>query len=140
MKYLGIDLGSKTLGLAIGQGIIASSWKTLRFNEHNFNHALSLLLPEIEQYQPTKIILGFPLNMDGSVGQSAQAALEFKALLASQISKEIEIILIDERRSTFSAKQLLINANLTRKKQKQVKDQVAATIILQTYFDKINMK
>lgn len=140
MKYLAIDLGSKTLGLARGSGIIASSWKTLRFKENDFNQALIELMKVIKEYQPDEIILGYPLNMDGSAGASAQTVLEFKDLLAKNIDGNISIILLDERRTTFSANQILIAADLSRKSRKEKKDQVAAAIILQTYFDKINFE
>lgn len=140
MKYLAIDLGSKTLGLARGSGIIASPWKTLRFKENDFESALTLLLEVIKEYQPNEIILGYPLNMDGSVGESANTVLQFKKLLELKISNKIIIVLLDERRTTFSANQVLIAANLSRNARKAKKDEVAATIILQTYFDKINFE
>ncbi|MDQ7982624.1 MAG: Holliday junction resolvase RuvX [Spiroplasma sp.] len=137
MKYLGIDLGSKTLGLATGTGIIASPWKTLKFKEHNFTLALEMLLMAIGEYQPNQVIIGYPLNMDGSVGKSAEIVLEFKKLLESKISKDLTVVLFDERRTTFSAHQVLIDANIKRAKRKELKDKLAATIILQTYFDKL---
>lgn len=139
MKYLAIDLGSKTLGLAYGTGIIASPWKTLRFKENDFNQALKELLIVIKEYQPDEIVLGYPLNMDGSVGESAETVLEFKKMLEEKIN-DINVVLLDERRSTFSANQVLIAADLSRKARKEKKDQVAATIILQTYFDKLNFE
>ena len=140
MKYLGIDLGSKTLGLATGTGIIASPWKTLKFKEHDFNLALDMLLMAIGDYQPNQVIIGYPLNMDGSVGESAQVVLEFKNILETKISKDLTIVLFDERRTTFSANQALIQWNVKRAKRKELKDQLAATIILQTYFDKLKFE
>lgn len=138
MKYLAIDLGSKTLGLARGSGLIASAWKTLRFKENDFAQALKELLGVIKEYQPDEIILGYPLNMDGSVGESAEVVLAFKKMLEEKLSSKIPVVLIDERRTTFSANQVLIAADMSRKARKEKKDQVAATIILQTYFDKLN--
>lgn len=140
MKYLGIDLGSKTLGLATGTGIIASPWKTLRFKEHDFDLALDMLLMAIGDYQPNEVIIGYPLNMDGSVGESAQVVLEFKKLLENKVSKDLTVVLFDERRTTFSANQALIQGNIKRAKRKELKDQLAATIILQTYFDKLKFE
>lgn len=140
MKYLGIDLGSKTLGLATGTGIIASPWKTLRFKEHDFDLALDMLLMAIGDYQPNELIIGYPLNMDGSVGESAQVVLEFKKLLENKVSKDLTVVLFDERRTTFSANQALIQGNVKRAKRKELKDQLAATIILQTYFDKLKFE
>lgn len=140
MKYLAIDLGSKTLGLAKGAGMIASPWKTLRFKENHFQEALVELIKAIKEYHPDEVILGYPLNMDGSIGESAKVVLMFKALLEQEIDNNIKIILVDERRTTFSANKVLIAADLTRKVRKEKKDQVAATIILQTYFDKLNFE
>lgn len=140
MKYLAIDLGSKTLGLAKGTGIIASPWKTLRFKENDFLEALKQLLEAIKEYQPDEIVLGYPLNMDGSIGESANIVLQFQKKLVEKIDNKITVVLLDERRTTFSANQVLIAADLSRKSRKEKKDQVAATIILQTYFDKINFE
>lgn len=140
MKYLAIDLGSKTLGLARGTGLIASPWKTLRFKENDFHQALRELLVVIKEYEPDEIILGYPINMDGSIGDSAKTVLQFKDLLMQKLGDNTTIVLIDERRTTFSANQVLIAADVSRKARKEKKDQVAATIILQTYFDKLNFQ
>lgn len=140
MKYLAVDLGSKTLGLAKGAGIIASPWKTLRFKENDFQQALIEFFKAVDEYHPDEIILGYPINMDGSVGESAKVVLMFKELLEEKNDNDIKIVLVDERRTTFSANKVLIAADLSRKVRKEKKDQVAATIILQTYFDKLNFE
>lgn len=139
MKYLGIDLGSKTLGLARGEGKIAFSWKTIRFPEHDFKNAIIQLQTIINEYQADILVFGYPLNMDGSVGTSAKFVLNFidKFKLA-QNNDKLNIILQDERRTTYSSQQILIKANISTNKRKKVKDQLAAAIILQSYFDKLN--
>ena len=139
MKYLGIDLGSKTLGLARGTGSIAFAWTTLRFQEHNFNDAITQLQVIITTYQPNVVVFGYPLNMNGTVGDSAQTVLNFIdkfKLIANNAT--LEIVLQDERRTTYSSQQILIKTNVSRQKRKTFKDQLAAAIILQSYFNKIN--
>lgn len=139
MKYLGIDLGSKTLGLARGEGKIAFSWKTIRFPEHDFKNAIIQLQTAIKQYQPNVLVFGYPLNMDGTVGPSAKIVLNFiDTFKIIQNNDKLNIILQDERRTTYSSQQILIKSNISLNKRKQVKDQLAAAIILQSYFDKIN--
>lgn len=138
MKYLGIDLGSKTLGLARGEGKIAFSWKTIRFPEHDFHIAIKQLQTAIKEYDPHVLVFGYPLNMDGTAGTSANVVLNFiDKFKLKQNNAKLNIVLQDERRTTYSSQQILIKANITSSKRKQVKDQVAAAIILQSYFDKI---
>lgn len=140
MKYLGIDLGSKTLGLARGEGKIAFSWKTIRFPEHDFKNAIMKLQNVIKEYQPNILVFGYPLNMDGTEGPSTKIVLNFinNFKLIENNDKQLSIILQDERRTTYSSQQILIKNNVAKNKRKQVKDQLAAAIILQAYFDKIN--
>ncbi len=139
MKYLGIDLGSKTLGLARGEGKIAFSWKTIRFPEHDFKSAILQLQNVIKEYQPNILVFGYPLNMDGTEGPSAKIVLNFiNNFKLIENNDKLSIVLQDERRTTYSSQQILIKNNVAKNKRKQVKDQLAAAIILQAYFDKIN--
>lgn len=141
MKYLGIDLGSKTLGLARGEGKIAFSWKTLRFCEHDFNDAIAQLNMALKEYRADTLVFGYPFNMDGSAGSSVQTVNKFiKAFKLQQNNDKLSIVLQDERRTTYSSQQILIKANVSRNKRKAVNDQLAAAIILQSYFDKINQQ
>ncbi|WP_339048153.1 Holliday junction resolvase RuvX [Spiroplasma endosymbiont of Colias croceus] len=138
MKYLGIDLGSKTLGLARGEGKIAFSWKTIRFPEHDFNNAIIQLQNAIKEYDADILVFGYPLNMDSTVGPSAKIVLNFiDKFKLTQNNDKLNIVLQDERRTTYSSQQILIKSNVFSNKRKQVKDQLAAAIILQSYFDKI---
>ncbi|WP_338975230.1 Holliday junction resolvase RuvX [Spiroplasma endosymbiont of Monopis laevigella] len=138
MKYLGIDLGSKTLGLARGEGKIAFSWKNIRFPEHDFNNAIIQLQNVIKEYDADILVFGYPLNMDSTVGPSAKIVLNFiDKFKLTQNNDKLNIVLQDERRTTYSSQQILIKSNVSSNKRKQVKDQLAAAIILQSYFDKI---
>lgn len=135
MKYLGLDLGSRTLGIAISDvtGLIASSYKTIRHNEE-----YDKLLPEIkkitEELNIEGIVLGFPKNMNNTIGPKGQLSLDFKEKLEQILS--IPIYLQDERLTTKSATDMLIQGNVSRKNRKKIVDSVAATIILQTFLDK----
>ena len=135
MKYLGLDLGSKTLGIAIsdGTGTIATSYKTIRHNEE-----YDMLINEVEKIVKdeniSKIVLGYPKNMDNTIGEKAKLSEEFKNKLEDRLN--IEVILQDERLTTMEAQKVLIDFDTSRSKRKKVVDSVAATIILQTYLDK----
>lgn len=132
MRYLGLDLGTKTLGVAISDktGTIASFLKVIQFPSEDYENALNEVLKIVEEYNINKIALGFPKNMNNSCGFASLRSLKFKESLESKL--DIPIILIDERLTTVEAENLLINSDIKRKKRKKVIDGVAATIILDT--------
>ena len=135
MRYLGLDLGSKTLGVAISDstGLIASSYQTIHHNEEYLKlvEKVSLL---VEILKIDAIVLGFPKNMNNSIGPKGELSLKFKEKLEKKLS--IPIFLQDERLTSKSATDILVSGNVSRKKRKKVVDSIAATIILQTYLDK----
>lgn len=136
MRYLGLDLGTRSLGIAISDTTrtIASFYGTIWFDDENYSLALDKLAPIIEENRPTKIILGFPKNMNNSIGPRAEATLSFKDMLYEKFG--ILVVMQDERLSTKEASMYMIDADVSRKKRKKKIDSVAATIILQTYLDK----
>ena len=135
MRYLGLDLGTKTIGLALSDktGLIASSYKVLR-HDNNPSTCLDNLLNIIKEEQVDVLVLGLPKNMNNTLGDRAKETLKFKEFLESKI--DIPIYLEDERLTTKSAEYYLIEGNTSRKKRKKVIDKVAATIILQSFLDK----
>lgn len=135
MKYLGLDLGSRTLGIAVsdGTGLIASSYKTIRHNEE-YDRLLTEVKNVCEELKIQGIVLGFPKNMNNTIGPKGELSLEFKEKLEKIL--DIPIYLQDERLTTKSATDMLIMGNVSRKNRKKVVDSVAATIILQSYLDK----
>lgn len=135
MKYLGLDLGTKTLGLAISDplGIIATSYKILRHNE-DYDSLLPMLKEEIEKNHIEALVLGFPKNMNNSVGKRGEIALAFKEKLEEEF--QLPVYMQDERLTTRQAESLLISNDTSRKKRKKVIDSLAATIILQSYLDR----
>ena len=133
MKYLGLDLGTKTLGLAISNGKIASSLKTIRYED--IGKLILELKNIISEYNIDLLVLGLPKNMNNTIGPRALETLEFKEKLEKLNYK---VVLQDERLSTVSAHNYMLKADLSRKKRKEKVDSLAATIILQTYLDKEN--
>ena len=136
MKYLGLDLGTRSLGLSISDmtHTIASTYKTLRYEENDYNYLLQELKKIIEQEKIKKIILGLPKNMNNTIGESAERCLNFKKLLEEKLKITVEMQ--DERLTTVEATNYMIEANMSKKKRKQKIDSLAANIILQTYLDR----
>lgn len=131
MRYLGLDLGTKTLGLSVSNGLIATTLKTIRYED--VDKLIDELKKIIEEYKIDCLVLGFPKNMNNTIGPRAQETLQFKKKL-EDLNYLVE--LQDERLSTVSAHNYMIEADMSRKKRKQKVDALAATIILQTYLDK----
>ena len=136
-RVIGLDLGSKTIGIAKSDllQLIASAHKTIVFQNNDYQMALHLLLDEIAQFDIEAIVLGLPKHMSGDVGIRGEISIDFKAKLEEAGYK---VVLWDERLSTKAATQALISGNVSRKKRKDVIDQVAAVIILQGYLDSKN--
>lgn len=135
MRYLGLDLGTRTLGLSLSDETktIATGLTTLRFNDSAYEELYDQLKEIIADYKVEKLILGFPKNMNNSIGERAEATIKFKENVEKVLN--IEVILQDERLSTVAAHNYLIEADMSRKKRKKVVDKMAANIILQTYLD-----
>lgn len=136
MRYLGLDLGSRTLGTAISDTTrtIASSLQTFRFEEDDYDSLIPIVNDLICEYRVIKIVLGFPKNMNNSVGERGQIALDFKRKIEKKIG--IEVVMQDERLSTVEATSYMLAADISRQKRKKKVDSLAASIILQTYLDK----
>ncbi len=133
MRYLGLDLGTKTLGVAITDktGTIARFLKVIRFRSEDYEFAATETIKLINEYEITKIALGLPKNMNNSYGYASKRSLNFKKLLESKIS--IPVVLIDERLTTTEAENILLSADVSREKRKKVIDGLAALIILDTF-------
>ena len=135
MRILGLDLGTKTLGIAISDnlGLIASKYDTIRFNDEDYDDALDKLMKIVEEFNITTVVLGLPKNMDNTLGFASKRSLDFKEKLEE---KNLTVILQDERLSSTEANNILIMADTSRKKRKKNVDSLAAVIILQSYLDK----
>ena len=135
MRYLGLDLGTKTLGVAISDltGTIATSLTILR-HENNHKYLIEELKKIINEKNVETIVLGFPKNMNNTIGERGEMVLSFKEKLENSI--RLPVILEDERLTTRVAENILITADVSRKKRKKVIDKMAANIILQSYLDR----
>ena len=138
MRYLGLDLGSKTLGIATSDltGTVATILTTLNFKDENYDELITNLIPIIKENNIDKIILGFPKNMDNTIGKRAEITLEFKEKLEKNTG--LEVILQDERLTSVISNKVMIQADMSRKKRKKKVDGIAASLILQSYLDKKN--
>lgn len=134
MRYLGLDLGSVTLGLSISDktGLIASDYKVLRYTDEDI--LIKELISIINDEKIEALVLGYPLNLDGSISDRCILTNNFKNKLESII--DLPIFLQDERLTTVQANRLLITSGTRRDKRKKVVDKIAAVLILQTYLDK----
>lgn len=136
MRYLGLDLGSRTLGISLSDATrtIASTYATIRFSEGDYDSVLPELKKIIKEYNVSKIVLGLPKNMSNTIGDRATICLDFRDKLIDNLN--IEVVMQDERLSTVEATNYMLAADISRKKRKQKIDSLAANIILQTYLDK----
>lgn len=136
MRYLGLDLGTKTLGLSISDvtRTIATTLKTIHFDESNYDSILEELKKIVEENRIIKIVLGLPKNMNNSIGDRAQTTYDFGKKINEYLN--IEVVYQDERLSTKEATYYMVKADMSRKKRKTKVDSLAANIILQTYLDK----
>lgn len=135
MKYLGLDLGSRTLGISTSDslGMIASSYGVIRHQEE-YKRLVKEVISLVNELKIDAVVLGFPKNMNNSIGPKGELSLKFQKELEKVLT--IPVYLQDERLSTKSATDMLIYADVSRKNRKKVVDSVAATIILQTFLDK----
>ena len=133
MRYIGLDLGTKTLGISLSNGIIATNYITLRHNE-NYDYLVDEVYKIIQDKKIDKIVLGFPKNMNNSIGERANITLDFKKKLEDKTN--LEVIMEDERLTSCVANKVLIEADTRRKKRKERVDGVASVIILQSYLDR----
>ena len=136
MRYMGLDLGSKTLGISISDNTntIANVYKTLYFEEENYDSLIEPLSNIIKENNIIKIIIGYPKNMNNTIGPRAEITEEFKEKLEKNFN--IEVILQDERLTSIISNNILISANISRKKRKKKVDGIAANLILQSYLDR----
>lgn len=136
MRYLGLDLGTRTLGTSISDTTltIATPYKTIHFNDSSYDELLPKIKEIVEEFNISAIVLGLPKNMNNSLGFRAQETMEFQKKLEEYLN--MKVVLQDERLSTVEATNYMIKADISRKKRKEKIDSLAANIILQTYLDK----
>ena len=133
MRILGLDVGSKTVGVAVSDELSLTAQGVTTLKRKGLHQDIKQLLRLIEEHRVEKIIVGLPKNMDGSLGPSAKMVLS----LIEELRKSIDLPIVtwDERLSSVAAQRALLEADMSRKKRKRVIDKVAALIILQGYLD-----
>lgn len=133
-KYIGLDLGSKTLGVALSEsGVIAYAIETFRFTENKYEEAVIKVIKLVDTYKIDTVVLGLPKHMNNDIGIRGKISEEFKKMIEEK--SKVEVVLWDERLSTQSAMKVMIKGSERRKSQKSKKDELAAVIILQNYLD-----
>jgi len=135
MRYLGLDLGSKSLGISISDKTnkIASLYKTIYFKEDDYDSLIDPLKEIVIKEAITTLVLGYPKNMNNTLGKRAIITLEFKKKLEDN---NLNVVLEDERLTSVISNNVLISANVSRKKRKLKTDGMSAQLILQGYLDK----
>lgn len=133
-RILGLDLGSRTCGVSVSDvmGMIARPVETLHFQDDDYDQCLVLLQKYIDEFQIETVVLGLPKHMNGDIGIRGEVSIAFKEKLEAQ---GLKVVLWDERLTTVAAERILIAADVSRKKRKQVIDQMASVQILQGYLD-----
>lgn len=136
MRYLGLDLGTKTLGVSITDktGLITRELPVIRFNFEDYDSALIQAKEVIDEYNISEVVLGLPKNMDGTLGFASERSLKFKELLENT---GVIVHLVDERLTTKSAIDMMHEINKTKKNSKNIIDSVSASIILESYLKSI---
>ena len=137
MRILGLDLGSKTIGVAISDplGWTAQGLTTIRKTSKEKD--LQEIKNICEQYKVETIVVGLPKNMNGTIGESGERAKEFSQLILDKTGIKVE--LWDERLTTVAAHKAMLEADLSRNKRKKIVDKMAATYILQGYLDRLSI-
>ncbi|MDI7261782.1 MAG: Holliday junction resolvase RuvX [Thermodesulfobacteriota bacterium] len=135
MRIMGLDIGSKTIGIAISDelGLTAQGLKTIK--RKTMQDDLREIHSVIDQFKIEKMVVGLPINMNGTLGRQAEIVLQWINHLKERI--KLPVVSRDERLSTVEATRTLLEADLSRKKRKGVIDKLAAVLILQGYLDQI---
>lgn len=140
MRVLGLDYGSKTVGVAVSDplGFTAQGVETIwRKQENKLRQTLARIEELISEYQVERIVLGFPKNMNNTIGERAEKSLEFKEMLERRTG--LPVVMWDERLTTVEANRTLMEAGVRRENRKEHLDELAAIFILQGYLDSLSM-
>ena len=136
MRIIGLDYGSVTCGVSLSYEsfLIASPMETIRYKE--MDELLSKLDIYFSKYEIGVIVLGNPINLDGSISKRSKITLEFKTILENRY--DVQVVLEDERLTSVIVNNILIENNTKRENRKKVVDKLAACLILESYLDRRN--
>lgn len=132
-RILAIDIGEKRIGIAVSDALSITAQGLETIQRKNAEDTLNKIKDLIKKYKVSKIIVGMPLNMDGTKGPSAETIEGYVAILKKETG--VDIGMVDERLTTAQGERILLDADLSRKKRKNSIDKIAAQLILQTYLD-----
>lgn len=138
VRILGLDFGSKTVGVAVSDplGITAQGVEIIRrTSENKLRRTLARIEELTLEYQAQKIVLGFPKNMNNTIGERAEKSLAFKEMLERRTG--LEVVMWDERLTTVEANRTLMESGVRRENRKEYLDMIAAVYILQGYLDSL---
>ncbi len=138
MRIMGLDFGSKTVGVAVSDplGITAQPIEIVRRkSENKLRQTLARIEELIREYQVTQLVLGLPKNMNNTLGERAEKSLEFKEILERRTG--LPVVMWDERLTTVEANRALMEGNVRREERGKYVDALAAVLILQGYLDRI---
>lgn len=136
MRIMGLDYGSKTIGVAVSDpmGLTAQGLEIIRREEENkLRKSLRRIEELVREYQVEEIVLGFPKNMNNTIGERAEKSLQLKETLERRLG--LPVVMWDERLTTVEADRTLIEAGVRRENRKKYVDMIAAVFILQGYLD-----
>ena len=140
MRIMGLDYGSKTVGVAVCDplGITAQTVETItRKDENKLRRTLARIEALAKEYEIEQIVLGYPKNMNNTIGERAQKTEDLKEALERRTG--LPVILWDERLTTIAAERVLMECGVRREHRKESVDQIAAALILQGYLDHLSM-
>lgn len=135
MRYMGLDVGSKTVGVAVSDpfGWTAQGIEIVKIDEEIENFGIERIAELIEEYRVEAVVIGLPKNMNNSIGPRAEASQKYGQLIIEQFN--LPVFYQDERLTTVQAERMLIANDVSRKKRKKVIDKLAAVLILQNFLD-----
>ncbi|GKV54373.1 putative pre-16S rRNA nuclease [Sporosarcina sp. NCCP-2222] len=138
MRTMGLDVGSKTVGVAISDalGWTAQGIETVKIDENAGQFGVERIKKLVTEYDVDAFVVGYPKNMNNSVGPRGEASEKYAEMLKEEFG--LPVVLWDERLTTMAAERMLIDADVSRKKRKDVIDKMAAVMILQGYLDSKN--
>lgn len=137
-RVMGLDVGTKTIGISVSDELGLTAQGVAVIQRTALKRDISEIREWIGRYEVKEIVIGLPKNMDGSIGEMGQACLAFAQTLREKTG--LPVHLWDERLSTRMSERLLLEADLSRKKRKQVIDKLAAVLILQSFLDSMRSK
>lgn len=139
MRFLSLDVGDKTIGVAVTDALLMTAQGVTTIERIGQRKDADKVIAYIKEYECEKVVMGLPMNLDGSDSVQTQKVRDFKTLLYNKMCasglKNVEVVFQDERFTTKIAENVLIDADVRRKDRKSVIDKQAAVLILQSYLD-----